>query len=296
MYSSNPVVALWPEMARQFAETITRMRAAPVSAAASGNSPAGRLYQTSGGVAVISIQGLMLKRPPEWVADMVCDTDAITRAVQTAANATDVNTICLRIDSPGGSVDGLAELGDAVYAARASKPIIAQVDGMAASAAYYVAALTNEVYAHRMDLVGSIGTIWPMYDDSELYAEMGVKPVMISTEPPERPYKSMGWPGTVITAEQIAYAQTIVDRYGKDFRRALMIGRRMSIPQVDAIADGRVFFPADAMQLGLIDGIRTMQDTLNTLRNKYGPGGLRTTASVRAELARKRLSMPVECR
>jgi len=166
------------------------------------------------------------------------------------------------IDSPGGSVDGLVELADTVQAVKQVKPIIAQVDGMMASAALYAAAGATEIYAGKRDLIGSIGTRIMLYDFSEMFSNEGVKAIPIDTGE----HKSAGAMGTEITEEQQAEFQRIVDGYFSDFMATLQNGRGISQKELKPLADGRVFFAEEEpLEAGLIDGIQSLEQTLSTI-------------------------------
>src|SRR5699024_4511213 len=128
---------------------------------------------------------------------------AIRAAVQSAMADDAVDNIVLVIDSPGGSTAALSDLGDTIAWAREHKTIISQVDTMAASAAYYVAAQTSKIYAGRMDLVGSIGVRMTLYDYSKAFGDAGIKAIPIDTGE----FKSAGEIGTEITEAQIAEFQ-----------------------------------------------------------------------------------------
>lgn len=221
---------------------------------------AGLPIQRSGNIVFIPIKGVMLKSVSWWsYASSMVD---ITRAVNAAAVDDEVETIVLLMDSPGGSVDGLAALGDAVKAAAQSKTVIAQIDGMCASANYYVASQATKIYAGRNDLIGSIGTRIMLVDTSEYYKEMKVKVIPIDTGE----YKSAGAEGTEITKNHIADFQRIVDGFFEDFLTMVQSGRSLTREEILKAADGRVFFPGEAMKLGLIDGVQTLQETISQLR------------------------------
>jgi capsid assembly protease len=230
--------------------------------------------QVAGGIAVISIVGPMMK-DIKWRG--FADTRAIGESVKRAAADDNVRAIVLRIDSPGGSVDGLAELGDAVWAARTVKPVLAQVDGMAAWAAYYVASQASRIVAGRGDMIGSIGVRIMLYDFSKMYEEAGVKALPIDSSPDDRPFKSAAMEGTEITEQHQADFQRIVDTYFADFGRMVQRGRGMSSEAFDAVADGRVWVGEEARAVGLIDGIGTLADTLGALA-----GSLAVTDRARA--------------
>lgn len=242
--------------------------------------------RVEGAVATVNVTGTLMKDLPDWVMfyweGLVSDTRRIQRAVETAAADPEIETIVLRLDSPGGSADGLAEAGAAVFAARAVKPVIAQVDGLAASAAYYLAANASEIRMGRMDEVGSIGTLIYLLDASKAYAEAGLEAVVLKTSW----FKGAAFEGTEITPEQRAEFQRIVDEYFADFRAVVQRGRGMTAEQLAAVADARVWLGADAMRLKLADRIMSMDETLQELRNQAAE---RSASRARTQQARATL-------
>jgi len=237
---------------------------------------------TIDGVEVVKIKGYMDK-----LAGFPLDAwgwasvSAARRVIDQAARDPEVSGIMMVIDSPGGSVDGLAELGDAVFAARKVKPVIAQIDGMAASAAYYVASQATAIYSHRMDMIGSIGTYMLLYDMSKMAEQQGVEAVLIATGD----YKGAGSPGTEITTEQRADFQRIVDAFFADFTAVVDRGRGAKINGLAGLADGRVFMAAEAQASGLIDGVQTFEETISSLRVHARKPSLATAMDVDIRLA-----------
>lgn len=208
--------------------------------------------------AVIPLMGVFMRRSGTWFPD-VTDVDEARAAVESAVADPSVRRIVLRVDSPGGTVDGLSELGTTITNAAKVKPVIAQVEGMAASAALYAISGATEIIAGPMDMVGSIGTIAVFTDWSKLAEKFGVRVVPVASGS----LKSTGVFGTEFTAEQEAYIQGIVDTYAADFKAVVAKGRKMSAKAVEALADGRVFLASEAKQNGLIDRIGGLADTLS---------------------------------
>ena len=246
--------------------------AGPVLDAARDGLP----LRLSQGVAVIPLMGPMIRRGGALARMFgMSGTDDVRRAVESALADADVREIVMRVDSPGGSVSGLDQLGDVMNAA--DKPITAIVEGMAASAAYYVASQADSIFVGRNDLVGSIGTRMLLYDFSAAFEEMGVKPVVIDTGP----YKSAGALGTEITDAQQAEFQRIVDFYFNDFVSVVARGRQMTENAVREAADGRMFTPTQAIEIGLIDGVSTYEAVLNQARRRHQTDRSADTARAR---------------
>jgi protease-4 len=145
-----------------------------------------------------------------------------------------------------------------------SKPVTVQVEGMAASAAYYVASQAQRIVAGPGDLIGSIGVRMVVIDSSEYYASMGVKVIPIDTGP----LKSAGLEGTPVTDEHIAEFEKITGFYFGQFKAAVGRGRGMDSDAVDAVATGAMFPVNEARRLRLIDSIGTLADTLSAMRPK----------------------------
>lgn len=228
------------------------------------------------GLAVVPLMGPMIRRAGPLARIFgIAGTDSTRLAIESALADEEVERILLRVDSPGGSVSGLDQLGDVINAAQ--KPIVVQVEGMSASAAYYVTSQADRVMVGRTDLVGSIGTRMMLYDFSKMFENEGIKAVPIDTGE----FKSAGALGTEITEAQRADFQRIVDFYFADFVRAVSRGRNMTEGAVKDVADGRMFTPEEALESNLIDGIATLESTLNELR---GQRQTRQTDSARARL------------
>lgn len=210
-------------------------------------------------IAVLKATGTLMKQQPSMGGT---STIQLRRDIRQAAADQSVSAILLAIDSPGGTVAGLADLAADVRAARKKKPVWAHIDDLGASAAYHLASQADAIYANSADaLVGSIGTMAVVYDQSGLAEREGVKALLFATGP----LKGAGTPGTVVTEEQRAYYQGLVDGMQKSFDHAVRVGRGMTRPQLDAVKTGGVFLAAEAKQLGLIDGIRPIGATLAAL-------------------------------
>lgn len=234
--------------------------------------------RVQGGVSVIPVQGPMVKSAGliEEILGFT-STNQIREAVEEAAADESVNQIVLQIDSPGGSVGGLAELADAVFAARDQKPVIAQVDGQAASAAFQVASQASQINMGREDMVGSIGVRLMLFDLSEAFANEGIEAVPIDTGE----FKSAGALGTEITERQREDFQRIVDQFMDGFTDAIMRGRGMSEEAVQEVSDGRLFIGQEAVSLGLADEIKTLRETLSELSQQNRGQTARAKARLR---------------
>ena len=214
------------------------------------------------GIAVLPLYGVVTQR-----GNMVDDisgpgstsTQKFTSALrQVLADAT-VGQILIDIDSPGGSVYGVAELAAEIVKARAQKPVVAVANSLAASAAYWIGCSAGEFYVTPGGEVGSIGVWQAHFDYSKALEEEGVKPTLISAGK----FKVEGNPYVPLDPEAQAFMQSRVDDYYNAFIKAVAKGRGVSVADVrDGMGEGRVLGADAALAAKMVDGIATFDDVL----------------------------------
>jgi len=166
--------------------------------------------------------------------------------------------IILRLNTPGGAVYEADELYLKLleYKEKTGNPIWAYMESQCCSGGVYLAAAANEQYANRITTTGSIGVIMSTYDMSELYEKLGIKEVNIVSSD----NKDMGTAAKPMTSEQKAIYQSFVDEYYNQFVEIVVTGRNMSVEEVKKLADGRIYTATQAVDNGLIDGIKTSEE------------------------------------
>ena len=178
-----------------------------------------------------------------------------------------VSQILIDIDSPGGSVYGVAELADEIVAARAQKPIVAIANSLAASAAYWIGCSASEFYVTPGGEVGSIGVWQAHFDYSQALAAEGVTPTLISAGT----YKVEGNPYAPLDPEAQAFMQSRVDDYFLTFSKAVAKGRGVPIAQVrNGMGQGRVLGADAALEQNLVDGIVTLDEAIRKMLANVG--------------------------
>lgn len=204
-------------------------------------------------VALIRISGPMSKGRSKFTDASTID---IRRAVRNAARDEQVASLMLAIDSPGGMVAGTAELADEIRSARARKPVVAYIEDLGASAAYWVASQADAIYSNRTAEIGSIGVLAVVNDTSGLAERSGVKVHVISTGP----YKGAGVPGAPLLPEHLSDMAERVGTVADHFFGAVQAGRKLTKSQMATVTDGRVFDAQRAQELGLTDGVKTFDE------------------------------------
>ncbi len=186
--------------------------------------------------------------------------------VRAAVEAEDVSGILLVVESPGGTYAGTQVLADEVWAASHKKPVYIFIDDLATSAAYWIASQAERIYTLSTGIVGSLGTYMVIADSSKLTKSAGIQIHVVKAGE----LKGAGTPGTTVTTPQLDAWQKLVDASNDLFLSAVARGRRMSLSKVRALADGRVHLGDAALRLGLIDGIKSFDETLEELKRRCG--------------------------
>jgi signal peptide peptidase SppA len=215
---------------------------------------------SGGGVAVIPVHGVIAPRANLLTA-MSGGTsfESLTGMLNEAMASSKVQTIVLDVDSPGGSVAGATEFASALMAARVTKPIIAVAKYTMGSAAYWLASAATKVYAEPSALVGSIG-IYTIHDEvSKALAAKGITRTYISAGK----HKVDGNETVPLDGEALAHVQASVDAAYENFLGDIAKGRGVSLASVrNGFGEGRVVRASEALALGMIDGIATLDATI----------------------------------
>ena len=221
---------------------------------------------SGGGIAVLPLYGVITQRG-NMIEDVSgpgsVSTQKFAAALRQALADESVSQILIDIDSPGGSVYGVAELADEIVAARAQKPIIAIANSLAASAAYWIGCSASEFYVTPGGEVGSIGVWQAHFDYSQALAAEGVTPTLISAGT----YKVESNPYAPLEPEAQAFMQSRVDDYFLAFSKAVAKGRGVPIAQVrNGMGQGRVLGADAALEQKMVDGIVTLDEAIRKMQ------------------------------
>jgi protease IV len=192
-------------------------------------------------IGVIEISGVILS--PETV-------DAQLRKF---GDDSSVKAIILHINSPGGGAAASQEIYHEVLRVRQEKhkKIIASIESVGASGAYYIASACDKIYANDASVVGSIGVImeWTNYGDLMHWAKL--KNVVIHAGE----LKDAGDPSRDLTPKEEAYFQSLVDNMYTQFVHDVATGRHSTDDKIRPLATGQVWTGQQSLPLGLIDKV-----------------------------------------
>lgn len=175
--------------------------------------------------------------------------------------ASQVQGVILRIDSPGGTTAGSEAIYEAVRKISAKKPVVAVMDTVAASGGYITALAADRIVARGNTITGSIGVIFSFPEVSKLLDTVGIrmeelKSGELKAEP--SPYKPVTDKVRAVSMEMV--------KDGYDWFTGLVAERRqLPMPRVVELSDGRVYTGRQALSVKLIDEIGGEQQAVDWL-------------------------------
>ena len=210
-------------------------------------------------IALVRIEGVILDAK-----------DIIEEMIRHEENPS-IKAILLRIDSPGGAVVPSQEIYDQVKRIRteSKKKVVVSMGTVAASGGYYIASASDRIVANPGTLTGSIGVIMEMANMAGLFEKIGVESVVVKSGA----HKDLASPFRKMGAEERKILQNVLDDVHNQFIEAVSEGRGMELDRVRHLADGRVFTGRQARELGLVDELGDLEDTIRLTAEMVGIKG-----------------------
>ncbi|MBI3995599.1 MAG: signal peptide peptidase SppA [Nitrospirae bacterium] len=210
-------------------------------------------------IALIKIEGVILD-----------STDTIEE-LRRYKDSSGIKAIILRINSPGGVVVPSQEIYEEVKKIRdgGEKKVVVSMGTVAASGGYYIASASDRIVANPGTLTGSIGVIMELANVEGLFKKIGVESVVIKSGR----NKDVGSPFRKMSPEERVILQQLMDDVHDQFIQAVAEGRGLTEAEVRELADGSVFTGRQAQELGLVDDIGNLQDTIRLAADIAGIKG-----------------------
>lgn len=190
-------------------------------------------------------------------------------AIDALARDPAISAIVIRLDTPGGSVLAADQIWRAIQRARERVPVIASMGSVAASGGYYVASGCDEIWADPATMTGSIGVWFGKVDFEPLATRFGVVTEEISRTPRANA-ETLFAP---FTPDERAVLAEAVRHWYREFLRRVAAGRNMTLTEVHAVAQGRVWTGDRALEIGLVDRLGGFQSALMRARQLGGLPG-----------------------
>ena len=216
-------------------------------------------------IALIGVEGMLMNaRSGGFLQPTENPLSLFVQELQQAEDDKDVKAIVLRVNSPGGTVttsDAMYEMLQR-FRAKTRKPVVASMQEVAASGAYYVSCAADRIVAQPTTVVGSIGVIFNTFNFTGTMDKIGASSVAIKSGP----LKDMGSPFKPITPEERAVMQGLVNEYYARFLSVVKTRPIHDPSTFPTLTDGRVFSGAQAKELGLVDENGLLEDAIDLAR------------------------------
>jgi protease-4 len=183
---------------------------------------------------------------------------SMNRSLIEARKDKNVKAIVLRIDSPGGSALTSDLIWREIELTKKVKPVVVSMGNYAASGGYYIACNANKIFAENNTITGSIGVFGVLPNMTQLATKVGIYTEQVKTNENAAEYS----PFVPMDEKFKAVTQESVEHVYKTFVSHVAAGRKMTVAQVDSIAQGRVWSGSQALKIGLVDKIGGLDDAI----------------------------------
>jgi len=272
-------------------------RRAPQSSRFAGEWPAaeegGRSIEpfrlTRQGVGIVTVTGALINRGA-WIGSYSGETsyEGIKHQLARAGSDSRVKSLILDIESPGGEAVGSDEAASAVRSVAERKPVIAVVNGMAASAAYGLASGASKIITTPSGMTGSIGVVLVHLDFSRRLDEQGITPTLIF----EGARKVDGNPLEPLSDDATVALRADVKKYYELFIQSVAAGRgRKTSARAARETEGRIFIGREAIDARLADDVGSFEEVLDELTRRSARSTANGAASMQAKARRPAMDL-----
>lgn len=215
-------------------------------------------------VGLVSVKGSLIKGSSGWMRLFgVTGYDDIADALLEAVSDKQVKSIVLGVDSPGGSAQGVRQLGDLIKAVGQVKPVSVYADRIG-SAAYWLGSAGGHITLDEMGLAGSIGALIVHSEYSKQLEQDGIKTTIVRAGV----NKALANPIEPLSEEGKANLQEIVDASRDLFVNAVAENRGVTAATVESsFGQGKEFMGTKAVAIGLVDKVGTLEDAIAHSKN-----------------------------
>jgi protease-4 len=218
-------------------------------------------------VLLIEVSGMISSQEKDGLIPAPSLLARIKEQLAKATQDDQVKAVVLRINSPGGTVTASDIIHHELKAFKASKkiPIVASIMDLGTSGGYYIAAAADTLLAHPSSVTGSIGVIMLTINARGLLEKVGVEATAVTSGP----RKDMGSPFRVMTSEERAIFQGLIDSFYQRFLAIVQEGRpQLQMEQIKKLADGRIYTGDQAKAAGLVDDLGYLDDAIELAKKK----------------------------
>lgn len=184
----------------------------------------------------------------------------MVKTINKLAKDSKVKAVVLRVNSPGGSADASEQIWHALQLLKNKKPLVVSMSDYAASGGYYISCGADTVFAEPNTLTGSIGIYGLVPNTKGLTDKLGIDFDGVGTHPRSGVSQTMVVKG--MSNEERQLMQATINRGYELFVSRCAEGRKMSVPAIKNVAEGRVWSGQKALELGLVDKLGSMDEAI----------------------------------
>jgi protease-4 len=215
---------------------------------------------------VYAVGEIMNGRSQDGLGGSTAGSETVAAALRKAREDDTIKAIILRVDSPGGSGSASDVIWREVALARQKKPVIASFGDYAASGGYYVAMGADAIVAEPGTITGSIGVFSGKFNLRGLYEKVGIsKEIVARGQNATFTSEYQPW-----SPSELARMQAMNEAFYRDFVRKVAEGRRKTVDEIEAVAQGRVWTGTEAQRHGLVDQLGGLDVAVAVAREKAG--------------------------
>lgn len=201
------------------------------------------------------------------IEEVLYDSQDCVEQISTLMKKNDVKGILIKIDCAGSASGTAQAVVNEITALKKeyNKPMVVLVENICTSGGYWIASACDYIITPATALVGSIGAIFPyLFQLKESLAQLKIGYVSIKAGA----YKSATDPFAALTPEQEKMLQSVLDDTYAHFTQSVAQHRKLSLENVNQWADGQLFSGAQALKLGLIDELGSLQTAVRILKER----------------------------
>jgi protease IV len=187
---------------------------------------------------------------------VMAGAEPLLTGLREAAQDARCAAILLYVNSPGGSALASERVADELLRVAERKPVVAYTDRVSASGGYLASLGAREIWAGPHSVVGSIGVFAGKFDAQALLERLGIQRIAFT----RGEHAGLGTVARALTASERSALELDVEETYQRFVARVARSRKLSIPEVLARAEGRVFTAAGALAQGLVDRLGTFED------------------------------------
>ncbi|RNC91816.1 MAG: signal peptide peptidase SppA [Allomuricauda sp.] len=183
---------------------------------------------------------------------------SINKALKKARENDNIKAIVLRVNSPGGNALTADLIWRELKLTKQEKPVVVSFGNLAASGGYYIGVVGDKIFAEPTTITGSIGVFGTIPNVHGLATDIGINAEQVGTNKNSIDYSVF----EPMTDAFRATVQEGIEQTYDTFLERVAEGRGMTVADVDAVAQGRVWSGVDALRLGLVDELGSLDDAI----------------------------------